>query len=282
MNEILNLKLISIGSHTFTLYNIVKLLFILFLAKIIIVIISFALEKYLKRDSHNEERLNSILQLLKYTIWTTTFFIALESIGINLTILLAGSAALLVGLGLGIQQTFNDLISGIIILAEGSLKKNDVVEVDGLIGKVYKIKLRTSVINTRDGINIIVPNHKFINENVINWSHHSMATRFKIQISVAYGSDEELVKNILKKCLLKEENVIKNEPQKHPIFIRIIEFGDNAIIFEILFWSTEIFVIEQIKSNIRFFILDEFRKNKITIPFPQRDIHIKKELDNSL
>lgn len=214
--------------------------------------------------------------MVKYFIWTIAIASVIQTTGVKLTIILAGSAALLVGLGLGIQQTFNDLISGFIILAEGSLKTNDVVEVDGLVGRVNQIKLRTSIIYTRDGINIIVPNHKFINDNVINWSHIAKATRFKIEIGVAYESNEILVEQVLKECLLKEEKVIKNNPN-YPIYIRIIEFADSAIIFQVLFWSDDIFAIEQIKSNIRFSILKAFRANNIVIPFPQRDLHIKKD-----
>ena len=277
MHEILDKVLFKYGNFTISIQSILEIIIVFLLAKLLIVIIQFSLNKHLKKQPENNERLNSIFQLLKYFIWTITIAVVLEIMGINLTILLAGSAALLVGLGLGIQQTFNDLISGIIILAEGSLKKNDVVEVDGLIGRVEEINLRTSIIYTRDGINIIVPNHKFINENVINWSHNSKATRFKIHIGVAYGSNEIEVQEVLHNCLLQEEKIIKDNPTNYPIYIRIVDFGDSAINFELLFWSNDIFSIEQIKSNIRFSILEAFRKNNIVIPFPQRDVHIKQD-----
>ena len=277
MHEILDKVLFKYGNFTISIQSILEIIIVFLLAKLLIVIIQFSLNKHLKKQPENNERLNSIFQLLKYFIWTITIAVVLEIMGINLTILLAGSAALLVGLGLGIQQTFNDLISGIIILAEGSLKKNDVVEVDALIGRVEEINLRTSIIYTRDGINIIVPNHKFINENVINWSHNSKATRFKIHIGVAYGSNEIEVQEVLHNCLLQEEKIIKDNPTNYPIYIRIVDFGDSAINFELLFWSNDIFSIEQIKSNIRFSILEAFRKNNIVIPFPQRDIHIKQD-----
>ena len=239
----------------------------------------FVLKKLIKsrvsRVSEKADRLLALFQLLKYLIWVLAVILALEQLGIHLTFLLAGSAALLVGLGLGIQQTFNDIISGIIILIEGSLKINDVVEVDKLVGKVTEINLRTSVIYTRDGIYIIVPNHKFINENVINWSHHSRATRFHVSVGVAYGSDELLVKRVLMECLKEEPNVIMDHKEQYPMFVRIVNFGASSVDFELLFWSREIFLIEQIKSNIRFAILEKFREHRIEIPFPQTDIHIK-------
>lgn len=276
MDEVLNNVLIKYGDIVISVKTLIEMVVIIFFTKIVILSIQFALNKHFKKQPENRERLSSIFQLVKYFIWTIAIASVIQTTGIKLTIILAGSAALLVGLGLGIQQTFNDLISGFIILAEGSLKTNDVVEVDGLVGRVNQIKLRTSIIYTRDGINIIVPNHKFINDNVINWSHIAKATRFKIEIGVAYESNEILVEQVLKECLLKEEKVIKNNAD-YPIYVRIIEFADSAIVFQVLFWSDDIFAVEQIKSNIRFSILKAFRANNIVIPFPQRDLHIKKD-----
>lgn len=196
MDEILNNVLLKYGDILISVKTLIAILVIITFTKIVILSIQFALNKHFKNKPENRERLSSIFQLVKYLIWTIAIASTIQTTGIKLTILLAGSAALLVGLGLGIQQTFNDLISGFIILAEGSLKTNDVVEVDGLVGRVNQIKLRTSIIYTRDGINIIVPNHKFINDNVINWSHNAKATRFKIEIGVAYESDEKLVEQV--------------------------------------------------------------------------------------
>ncbi len=263
------------GTYILTVRMLLGAVIVIAIVKILLLIIKSIINKQIKKGETHQNRLLSLFQLLKYFIWTLAITLILDQLGIRLTLLLAGSAALLVGLGLGIQQTFNDVISGIIILAEGTLKKNDIVEVDGLVGKVNEINLRTSEIVTRDGIYIIVPNHKLINEYVINWSHHSRATRFKVNVGVAYDSNVELVKTILFDCIYEEEQVIKNEQETFPVYIRIINFGNNSIDFEILFWSNEIFYIEQIKSNIRFKILQKFREHHISIPFPQTDVHIK-------
>jgi small-conductance mechanosensitive channel len=262
------------GTYSLSYSMILGAILIVVIIKLLLYVVKLILRKRISRYPHNKERLMSLYQLLKYFIYILGLLLVLEQLDIKLTLLLAGSAALLVGLGLGLQQTFNDFISGIIILAEGSLKKNDVVEVGGLIGKVHKINLRTSIIYTRDGINIIVPNHKFINENVINWSHNSRATRFRITVGVAYSSDEELVKEVLLDCLSREDAIIKDNPEAYAIYVRIVDFGNSSIDFEALFWSKEIFLIEQVKSNIRFSILKAFRDKGIVIPFPQRDIHI--------
>jgi small-conductance mechanosensitive channel len=187
--------------------------------------------------------------------------------------MLAGSAALLVGLGLGLQQTFNDIVSGIIILIEGTIRVGDVLELEGLVGRVTEIKLRTSTVYTRDGMNVIVPNHRFINENVVNWTHNHLANRFRITVGVAYGSDEQLVHKLLKECAEAHDDVITKETDRS-VLVRLIGFGDSSLDFEILFWSRNAFRIEQTKSDIRFAILKAFREAGITIPFPQHDVHL--------
>jgi small-conductance mechanosensitive channel len=123
---------------------------------------------------------------------------------------------------------------------------------------------------------MIVPNHKFINENVINWTHNLDATRFTVTVGVAYGSDVEKVKAILLKCAEGHEH-IKQDDNKHQIIVRFKDFGDSALNFELMFWSLHIFGIENVKSDLRYRIDAAFRKEKITIPFPQRVVHQYKQ-----
>jgi small-conductance mechanosensitive channel len=217
--------------------------------------------------------------LIKYFLWVIAIGLVLETMGIKLTILIASSAALMVGLGLGLQQTFNDIVSGVILLMERSVNIGDVMEVEGLIGKVVDMHLRTSRIQTRDGIFIIVPNHKFINEKVINWSQNAVAIRFNILVGVSYKSDVEKVRKVLYQCVNSHPEVILNNNEIKPI-VRLIDFGDSSIDFEVLFWSKNIFYIENTKSELRFAIRKAFIETGIEIPFPQRDLHIKDQPGN--
>jgi small-conductance mechanosensitive channel len=231
----------------------------------------------LHRRSKQEDAIarNFTLYLvIKYFLWVIAIGLVLETIGIKLTILIASSAALMVGLGLGLQQTFNDMVSGVILLIERSVKVGDVMEVEGLIGKVVDMHLRTSRIQTRDGIFIIVPNHKFINEKVINWSQNALAIRFNIRVGVSYKSDVEKVRKILFDCVHMHPDVILDNENIKPI-VRLIDFGESSIDFEVLFWSKNIFYIENTRSELRFIIRKAFIDNHIEIPFPQRDVHIK-------
>jgi len=125
------------------------------------------------------------------------FIIALESSGIKLSVLLAGSAALLVGIGLGLQTLFQDIMSGIFILVDKSLHVNDIIEIEGKVGKVEEIRLRTTRTVTIDNKVLIIPNHKFLTSSLFNWTQNGTQTTEGIQLSVSYGADLELVKSVL-------------------------------------------------------------------------------------
>jgi small-conductance mechanosensitive channel len=190
--------------------------------------------------------------------------------------LIAGSAALLVGVGLGLQQTFNDIISGIILLSERSIKIDDILEIDGDVVRIQKIGLRTSKGLNRDEISIIIPNSLITTNKVINWSHQARKTRFRINVGVAYGSDVDLVLNILEASALEHPDI----SDATQIEARFINFGNSSLDFQLLFFSESVFRIEKVKSEIRKIINRKFIENKITVPFPQMDIHLKSDDTN--
>lgn len=266
-------RAIDVGGMHITWLVLFRAAAVLLLAAGTIWAIGFLVRRRVRHHPETKARLHSLRLLLTYLIWLVAIVSALRTLGIDVTYMLAGSAALLVGLGLGLQQTFNDIMSGIIILLEGTIRVGDVLELEGLVGRVTEIKLRTSTVNSRDGMNVIVPNHRFINENVVNWTHNNMVNRFRITVGVAYGSDEQLVHRLLKDCAERHADVITNEPEK-AVVVRLIGFGDSSLDFELLFWSRNAFRIEQTKSDIRFAILKAFREGGVTIPFPQRDVHL--------
>lgn len=214
----------------------------------------------------------AINQLVKYIIYVLAIIVALDMFGINMNLLLGGAAALLVGIGLGLQQTFNDFISGVVILFERSVRVGDVLEVDGQIGRVREIGLRSSILETRGNINLVVPNHKLVNEKVTNWNHYNETVRFHVEVGVAYGSDTILVKKLLLQTT-KESPYVLDYPAP---FVRFLDFGDSSLMFGLYFFSKNLIVIEDIKSDIRFEVDRLFREHNISIPFPQRDIHIVK------
>jgi len=195
----------------------------------------------------------------------------LDTIGLKLNVLLAGSAALLVGIGLGLQNTFNDFISGLILLFEGSIRVGDILQVDNEVVKIKRIGMRTSEAINRNDIVIILPNSLITTNKVINWSHQSKKTRFKIDVGVAYGSDVNLVMDILKKSAFEHPEIT----DKESIAVLFLDFGNSSLDFRLLFFSSNIFRIEKVKSEIRIIINRKFIENNITIPFRQIDLHLK-------
>jgi small-conductance mechanosensitive channel len=270
--EILEYSLVNTENFNITVYNFVATIFILLITRVLIGIIHKVFKKRIYTNNNIEfGKSHSIYQLIKYFLWVIAIVLSLETIGIKITFLLAGSAALMVGLGLGLQQVFKDIVSGLFLLFEGNLKLNDIVELDdGEIGKVKQINFRTTKIETRDNIILVVPNSKFIDGNVINWSHIQKRTRFYVNVGVAYGSDVGLVKNVLMECAGNHKDISKTPKP----FVRFNDFGSSSLDFQIYFWTDRSFEVENIKSDLRFDIDQKFRENKIQIPFPQRDVHI--------
>ena len=154
------------------------------------------------------------------------------------------------------------------------MDKGDIITIgEDMIGEVVKINIRTSHIVTRNNITVIVPNHKLVDENIINWSHSAANPRFMLSVGVAYGSPTRDVKKILLAVASKNKS-IDVEPKP---FVRFKDFGESSLDFELYFWSEEVFAIDDVKSDLRFEIDDEFRSAGITIPFPQRDVHMIKD-----
>lgn len=229
----------------------------------------FTSGSYFREKDKGKSR--SVYKFLSYSIWVVAVLVILGWTELDLKVLYGAGAALLVGIGFGLQQIFADLISGIFLLFEGNLKEGDVVELNnGIIGKVAHIGIRTSKILTRDDYTMIIPNTQFITKEVINWTHNEENTRFRIDVGVAYGSDVRLVEKVLLECA-KGNSEISIEPKP---FVRFDNFGNSSLDFQLFFWSRKTFRIENLKSDLRFNIDEQFRKNKIQIPFPQVDVHM--------
>lgn len=273
MREILNFKLLDLEDYQITVFTIGLVLTILMVTYVTLKIVKRSLVKPRKGLPNDGGRRHSIYLIIRYLVWVVSIILCMQTLGIQLNLLLAGSAALLVGLGLGIQQIFNDIVSGMFLLFEGSVQVDDILEVDGLVCKVREINLRTSKVETRDDIMVIIPNHVFINEKVINWSHQHEITRFKIEIGVSYKSDPAKVRDILLEIMKAKKGVIKTK-EKGPA-VRFNGFGDSSLNFEMLFYSPDTFRIENIMSDMRFDVFRRFKEEGVEIPFPQRDVHFR-------
>ena len=257
---------------SFTIGKLFYLIFVIVISKI-----SLSLFRVLILRSTREKKwideagTYSITQLSKYVIYLVAVIVAVQGIGIDITFLTAGVAAVSLGLTLSLQNQISDVFSGIILLFDGSIKVGDVVEMPNHeICKVDNIFIRTSQLKTLDGKTIIVPNNSLTSERVINWTISDKVTRFNISVGVGYGSDTKMVKEILYQSALKHPLVEK----RRNITIELEDFGDHALRFNVYFWAQQTWEIVNIKSDIRLTIDQAFRNNKIKIPYPQRDLHI--------
>lgn len=272
--EFLATKLFSYHGITITVGSLVGVFAILFIGNFLfLAFIRFILKPYFKRKDVDEGRVYSITTLLRYIFYILLFLFAIQFVGIKLSVLWTGIAALMVGVGLGLQQTFNDFASGIILLIEGSIQKGDWLVVEGQKAMVKEIGLRTSKVVTQDNKYIIVPNSKITVDSVVNLSHNDEGRMvYTVDVGVAYGSDTVLVKNLLLDAAKNHPAVCENPPP----FVRFTDFADSSLNFTLLYWSEDYTSAENNRSDIRFAIDKTFRENKIEIPFPQQDVYIKR------
>ena len=270
INDFLHYTIFRVGKENIEISSILFLILFIVVLNLILRLIKKFIYAARKFDTSKKY---TIYTLIKYFVYVIGFVLALDIIGINVSVLMAGSAALLVGVGLGLQNLFSDFVSGIILLVDSTLKVDDVIEVDGLVCKVEMINLRTTTVLTRDDKYLILPNTILTKNKINNWTHSGVVSRFDIKVGVAYASDVKKVMNILQQITMEHKAI-----QKSPTpFVRFNDYADSALIFNVYFWTNEVFRVENIKSDLRVKYYESFKENNIEIPFPQRVVHLNKK-----
>ncbi len=214
----------------------------------------------------------AIAQIVSNLVLVVGIFIVLENTGIHLGALTVFAGAVGVGVGFGLQNIASNFISGLVILAERPITIGDRVEVAGVAGQVELIRARSTVIRTNDNIAMIVPNTKFIDSPVTNWTYGDPRVRFRVPVGVAYGSDVNKVRNALIAAGSSNPHVLQDPAPS--VFLK--QFGESSIEFELVVWSSEMsHRPSRFKSDLNFAIEEKLREAGIEIPFPQRDLHIR-------
>jgi small-conductance mechanosensitive channel len=269
----------QIGSTTITLSRVIGLIFILifvnWFAKIVEKVV-YNLTSTRAVESINTSSIYALSRISRYFILFIGIVVGLNFIGFDLTSLALLGGALGVGIGFGLQNIFNNLVSGIIILVEQTLKVGDFVDLQsGVMGRVSEINMRYTRITTNDQVDIIVPNSEFINGRVINWTLGDLNRRMHIPFGVAYGTDKELVKQCALKAAHSLNYTIEDNDKK--IDVWLINFGDSSLDFELIVWVGPEGVRAPAKVHAQYLwaIETELGKAGIEIPFPQRDLHVK-------
>ena len=257
--------------------HVLSIIFIWFGAKVTVNLVQLYLHRRFRKDEHYNRGTEYVyMQVAKYIIYTLAFIFMLGAMEVKPSIFLGGSAALLVGLGLGLQDVFKDMFSGFVLLFEGSIRVGDVIEFsdgkssESIVAKILKINVRTTQIETRDGNVLIVPNAKLTQEYIENWSHGSTLSRFRIYLTVPYNVNTQLVSDLLIQAAMSHPKVKKSEP----VQVRVNNFSENGLSMELIFWADQSWDINQYKSDIRFEIDRLFRHYKIDLPYPQRTVHV--------
>ncbi len=278
-SDFLNFNLIKSQKFTLSFYHILVLIFIFFGAKMLLNVVKLYIsKKFRAKTSINPGTEYIYVQIAKYVIYIFAIITSLKALDIDLSLLMTGSLGLFVGLGLGLQDVFKDMFSGVVLLVEGNIRVGDIVEIsnggksESIVAKILKINVRTTQIETREGNVLIMPNSKLTQEFVENWSHGSELSRFRIVLTIDYNADTELVTRLLKQAALGHPKVKKSQP----VDVRLSHFGDNGLELELIFWADQNWDINNYKSDIRFEIDRLFREYKVTIPYPQNTVHLVK------
>jgi len=279
LTRVLNLQPLQITDKlSISLAQVLSVILIIMIMRLLLwIIINIILYGWYKTQRIDLGKQYAYNQLLSYVIYFIAVIFILQYLQIDLTLLLAGAAALLVGIGIALQQVFSDFFGGLVILFERSVEVGDFLDIGPERGVVKKIGLRASVLETPDRMDIIVPNSQLVNNRVANWSSSRVMTRFDVKVGVAYGSDTTQVKELLVEAAITNTDIL-NSPKP---YVRLINFGDNSLDFQLLFYSDRLQKMEDIKSDLRFEIDRLFNEHDISIPFPQRRIHLQKPSDLS-
>ncbi|MGD2184689.1 MAG: mechanosensitive ion channel [Desulfobacterales bacterium] len=261
----------TVGSLKFSVKGMVLAVFIVFITHLFLRVGQALLkEKILDKRPIERGLKDSILTIASYFGWALGLVLALGFLGVNTTSLALIFGALSIGIGFGLQNIFNNFISGLILLFERPIQVGDYVEVGGLWAEVKKINVRSTVVQTFDNASVIIPNSEFISQQVTNWSFKDKRMRRNLDVGVAYGSDVDLVKKTLLEIALGTPGVLEY-PRPDVIFV---DHADSALIFRLRIW-VDVDDYWTVASRIRFDIDRRFRELVIEIAFPQRDLHIR-------
>ncbi|MEO0407920.1 MAG: mechanosensitive ion channel domain-containing protein [Cyanobacteria bacterium P01_A01_bin.135] len=272
LDNILNAKIVNLGSQPYSALELLLLVGLIvgvwFAANLVTRLLRF----HLLNRARLEKRVQDILTvLIRYTLIFLGTVLLLQVWGIDLSSLAIIASVLGVGIGFGVQNITNNFISGFIITVESPIQVGDFVKVGDLVGSVENIGARSTEIRTLDQVTIIIPNSRFLESEVINWSHGNPVSRLHVPVSVAYGSDLALVKAALLEAIRRHPEVLLR-PQPEVWFQG---FGDSALDFEIMVWTGDPRKQFRVKSDLNYEIEASLRRHNIEIPFPQRDLHLR-------
>jgi len=270
--EWVNVPLFHIGETPVTFGGIGFGLCVFFGSVIFSFVVQRLLTAHLRKTSNlNHAVIYSLNRIIHYIFVVLGVVLGAQCVGLNFGTLAVVFGFLGVGIGFGLQNITSNFISGLILLLERPIAVGDLIKHEDSIAEVISINMRATIIRTFDHVTIVVPNSKFIENDVLNWSMDDPKVRLHCPVGVAYGTDTQKVKNILLSIADQHKDVLKDPKPE----VRFLGFGDSSLNFDLLIWTGDPSTQRIISSDINFMIDQAFKDNNIRIPFPQRDIHLQ-------
>ena len=278
LTDLTGATLFSVGGAPVTAGDIVQALFILLIGFLLSRSIRYAIRRFGAKESvGTQASLYTLSRLTHYTIIVLAVLIALGSIGLDFSNLALVAGALSVGIGFGLQSIVNNFVSGLVILFERSLRVGDYIELDtGLTGTVKAINVRSTLINTNDNIDIVVPNSEFVTTRLTNWTLGERILRVRIPFGVAYGTDKELVRKAAIEATEAVPYTLTHMRGREPD-VWLVDYGDNSLNFLLLVWVNREGARRPTRTRAAYLwaLETKFQEYGVEIPFPQRDLHLR-------
>jgi small-conductance mechanosensitive channel len=276
IQDFLNLRLFNLKETPVTIMSL--LIFIIFLTISLFLgsfVRKFMRGRFLDKFDIDPGLKYTLSRVAQYIVVVLGVLISFQFVGIDLTSLAVVFGLLSVGIGFGLQNVTANFISGLIIMFERPISVGDRVEVDGIEGDVTEISIRSTKIRTVNNISIIVPNSKFVENNVVNYSHGDPSFRLDINVGVSYASDLDTILKAMNEIADENPNVMSNPEHE----VHLVEFGDSSWNMQLRLWIANVKDRYRFRNEIHQAIVRKFDKYEIEIPFPQRDIHVRSSVD---
>jgi small-conductance mechanosensitive channel len=268
LKKLLELK-VQLGAYSLSVLDGLVMVSVLIVTQLLLWVLIRLVNRWMKKREVELGKRFTIKRLIRTLVYIIGAVVALQTIGIDLSILLTGSAALLVGVGIGLQGFFNDVVSGFVMLFEGGLRVGDTMQVEGDVARVERIDLRSTRVVNRRGELLVLPNGQVLGQTVKNLSQGQEHTRVDITVTVEYGSDVRRVQALLVQAATGVEGVAQDQE----IRVLLREFGDNGLRFELRFWTADAWLREVTASEVRYAVEKALRESGVVIPYPQRVLH---------
>ena len=270
MNEYLDYHLFQLGDHPITVGTLATCLIIFMGSLIVGRIFRGTARRALIARGYAPGAAAAVSKIFYYGVIATGAFVSLDTLGVSLTAVLAGSAVVLVGIGFGLQNIAQNFVSGLILLVERPVHEGDFIQVKDIRGTVENIGLRATRVISRDEVTVIVPNSDLVTAQVVNFSVPTKRMRISVSVSVAYGTSLQTMREVLMKIAATDQGVIEDPPPE----VRLERFGESALDFSLLCWIEDAREDLRTQSRLRLAILSALDAAGVRIPPPQREVHM--------